>query len=149
LSGALILVFVGVALWGTAALPLHEHNSYVARNDCAWTPGCVKDPAGPGWVEAFFSAYRPLLRSFPYTVANTCRFSLALAVCVILLARHWFSRALANAGWSDESVRRSVLWATALLCLNPICIRVAVSGTPWPSVLMCLFRSGIACFEAM
>src|SRR5690606_15719223 len=55
LSGALILVFVGVALWGTAALPLHEHNSYVARNDCAWTPGCVKDPAGPGWVEAFRS----------------------------------------------------------------------------------------------
>lgn len=148
-TALLILVFVGAALWGTAALPLHEHNSYVARNDCAWTYGCFKDPAGPAWVEAFFSAYRPLVRSISYSVVNTCRLSLALAVCAVLLARHWLTRALLHAGWSYAAVRRTALWATAFLCLNPICIRVAVSGTPWPYVLVCLFGSGVACFEAL
>ncbi len=138
-----------IALGLTAHLPLHEHNSYVARSDCAWMLDCIRDPAGPGWSPAFFRAYGPLLHTFPYGVANLCRFTLAVGLLAGLLARHWLVKTLVSCGWSGGSARSAGLWALALTCLNPLWIRVAVAGTPWPYVVLCLFAAGIAAQEAV
>ncbi|MCA9630693.1 MAG: hypothetical protein KC766_23645 [Myxococcales bacterium] len=148
LIGALCAVSAVVALGFTAHLPLHEHNSYLARSDCAWMLDCTRDPAGPGWVPGFFLAYGPLLRAFPYSVANLCRFTLLLSVGAALLARHSLVQTLLDAGWSARDARHAGLWALGLTCLNPVWIRVAVAGTPWPFVALCLFGAGVASRDA-
>lgn len=149
LSIALCSTSAIVALTLSPQLPAHEHNSYLARADCAWALDCVRDPAGPGWTPAFFRVYGPLLHAFPYSVVNLCRFTLMMALIGALLARHWLERSLSRAGWSTVDARRAGAWGLALVCLNPVWIRVAAAGTGWPYVVVCLFGAGIATQEAL
>ncbi|MCA9642313.1 MAG: hypothetical protein KC492_16540, partial [Myxococcales bacterium] len=146
-GASLCLAATLIALALTAALPLHEHNSYVARADCAWSLDCSRDPAGPGWVPGFFKAYGPLLHTFPYGVRNLCRFTLVASLFAALLARQWLIGSLLALGWTPNDARRAGLCALAAMCLNPLWIRVAVAGTPWPYVLVCLFGAGLATAE--
>ncbi|MEZ4372334.1 MAG: hypothetical protein R3B07_16020 [Polyangiaceae bacterium] len=148
LCAGLCVASAAVALLGTAHLPIHEHNSYLARADCAWMLDCTRDPAGPGWVPGFFRAYGPLLHAFPYSVVNHCRFTLVLGLIAALLARHWLVRLLTERGWSAAHARRAGLLALGVMCLNPLWIRVAVGGTTWSYVLVCLFGAGLAMLES-
>ncbi|MBX3184729.1 MAG: TMEM165/GDT1 family protein [Polyangiaceae bacterium] len=146
--GLSLIALVTIAALGTAGMPLHEHLSYLARADCAHRLDCFEDPFGPGWSSTFFRSYGPLLHTFPYSVKNLCYQSLFVTALAVLAGQAYLREVLRVAGYGAPERRRAAALATAFICLNPIIIRVAIAGTPWPFVLLCLFGAGLALFQA-
>ncbi len=149
-EGALVTLFVMLALYGTSAMPLHEHNSYVARADCAFSGLCVRDPSGPAWSPNFFRAYFwPLRLAGNYSVARICQLSLGFSVVGILLSGSLARQLSRRAGVAPVHTELVGLSCVLLLAMNPLIIRVAVAGTPWPYVTTCLLGAALACLDAL
>lgn len=128
---ALLLSLVGLTESFTNLVPLHEHNSFVARSDCAIDPRCDEDPAGGAWNMTTIHAYGLLLESIPYHATALARLSLALSVIMLTLV--WaLTRRLAIELGRREWASTAGLAAVAVLVSNPVFWRLSGAATFWP-----------------
>ena len=144
---AILAGFSVVAATVPNVMPLHEHNSFVARSDCAYDWSCDADPRAPGWSPPTFHAYGLLLRALPYRVATLGFVSLAWTVVSLGLLYAFVHRL---AGEEDTAAGRRIASVTvAVLAASPAFIRVAVAGTFWPFAIACLLAAGLLCLHAV
>ncbi|MCA9696167.1 MAG: hypothetical protein KC431_01495, partial [Myxococcales bacterium] len=127
---ALLTTFVALTLHFTALMPLHEHNSFVARSDCAIDERCVDDPVS-GWSPTAFAGYRLLLTAIPYEVPWLSRLSLILSLIDLVLA--WaLARTTMLALGRPRLASIAGLTTVAILALHPVFWRLAGSASFWP-----------------
>jgi hypothetical protein len=130
----LLLLFVAATLSFTNLVPLHEHNSFVARSDCAIDERCTDEPAGGVWSMTTLHAYGLLLEAIPYRVEALAR--LSLAISVILLVLIWaLTRRLAIELGLRSGASTAGLGAVAVLASNPVFWRLSGAATFWPWTL--------------
>ncbi len=139
----LLGAFAVMALAGTSAMPLHDHNSFVARSDCALDPACDVDPRGPAWAAPAFHVLGAVFRAFPYTVTLTVHVGLLLTVASLLLLDALI-RAVGERFDAQRAAERVGLWTVALLVFHPVFARVAVGATFWPWALCTLLGAALA-----
>jgi hypothetical protein len=137
--------FVVVALVVPARGPLHDHNAFVFRNDCAWSLSC---DYSAGWSPVFFHTYGPILRALPvYDERAIEHLGLALTTLALGLG-YAFARRLVT---PHVGARRAALigaFSTFAVATSPVFLRLSVSDTPWPYVLVLLFGAGLAALDA-
>jgi hypothetical protein len=135
----IIALSVLLSLSLTDGLPLHDHNSFVARSDCCYTMDCTQSPRG-AWSLTTFYVYGLLLKLFPYKVVWLGRCTLFVSTLNLLIFSS-FVRRLFGHVFDEQQGKRIALWALALLALNPIYLRLATGGTLWPYALLMLWTS--------
>ena len=140
---ALLLAFVALVFSEPNRMPLHDHNSFVGRSDCAYDPDCDHDPRGPAWGSPTFHVYGALLHLLPYRVANLSLLSIALSLATVVLL-YAFVRLLFERFERRAEGRRVALWAVAFLVFNPLFLRLAVAGTFWPYAMVCVLGAAVA-----
>jgi len=145
-AAALVLASVVASLALTERMPVHDHNSFVARSDCAFSGVCDQDPRG-AWSPPTFHAYALLLRLLPYRVENLALLGTALHALSLALL-FLFTRALFGRFAGRAPGHRIALSTLALAALHPIAVRLAASDTFWPYALACLWGAGLAALEA-
>jgi len=115
--------------------PVHDHDVFVARAECAMDPGCDADR--PGWMPPAYHAMGLLLSALPYRYPLVEGVGLALS----LLALFVFAQALARVHRlrGDALRGQRVAWLAALfVALHPVWLRLSVAGTFWPWADLCL-----------
>lgn len=126
----LLVAFVSVTAMFTSMLPLHEHNSFIARSDCAIDERCTSDPAA-AWAMTTLHGYGLLLALIPYRASTVGWLSLGLSALSLVLL--W---ALVRRLWSELFDARHAatagLAAVAVLVSNPIFWRLSGAATFWP-----------------
>jgi hypothetical protein len=138
----LLGLFVAASASVTQLLPLHEHNSFIARSDCAIDERCVDDPAA-AWSMTTMHGYGLLLELIPYRVGMLAR--LSLGVSVIMLVLVWaLARRLASELWAPALARTAGLGAVAVLASNPIVWRLSGAATFWPWALCWTLTAALA-----
>ena len=140
----LIALFVAATLTQTSLLPLHEHNSFIDRSDCAINETCVEDPAGGAWSMTTLHAYGLLLSALPhYRPASLAALSLGLSIVALVLLWALTRRVMATLGRPDLA---SVAGLAAVACLatTPVAWRLAGSGTFWPWTCCWLLTAALA-----
>lgn len=138
----LLTAFVGATASFTNLVPLHEHNSFVARSDCAIDPRCVEDPAA-AWSMTTIHGYGLLLESIPYRVEALAK--LSLAVSTVMLTLLWaLTRRLAIALGRSEWASAAGLGAVAVLVSNPVFWRLSGAATFWPWTLSWTLAAALA-----
>ncbi|PRP93079.1 hypothetical protein ENSA5_45710 [Enhygromyxa salina] len=138
----LLALFVGATLKFTVLLPLHEHNSFIARSDCAVEPRCTEDPAG-AWNMTTMHVYGLVLSSLPYRASVLSAVSLVSSVVVLILL--WaLARVLMRALGRPELGAVAGLSAVAVLATHPVAWRLAGSATFWPWVIAWTFGAALA-----
>ena len=140
---AIVGLAAAVALAIPERLPVHEHNSFLARLDCAHDPGCDEDPAGPAWLPTTFHVYGLALRALPYRLPTFGLVSLFFALLSLVLLHALIVRAYTRFDRRDDGVRVA-LFTVGFLALEPAWHRISVSGALWPYSLCCLFAAGLA-----
>lgn len=146
--GVLVVTFAVLALAVPEQLPLNDHNSFVARSDCAWRWGCDSDPRWPGWSPPVFHVYHALLGIRPYRLGVTSRLSLGLTVLSLVLAA-WFASALFSHFRRPRAGRNAALCTVAIFLCQPAAWRIAVADTFWPFTLCAFWAAGIACLGGL
>lgn len=146
--GAVVLVAGITALLVPERLPVHEHNSFVARLDCARAAGCDRDPQGPAWLPTTYHLYGVVLRSLPYRLPVLGLVSLAFALVSLVLLYALVQRAFAQFERGSEGIRVGLL-AVTFLVLQPAWYRIAVSGVFWPYSVCALLAAGLAGLAAL
>ncbi len=142
----LLALFVIASLNVTSMLPLHEHNSFIARSDCAIDPRCTNDPAG-AWSMTTLHGYGMLLERIPYRAGAVAR--LSLAVSVVMLALVWgLTRRLTIELDRPQLAAVAGLSAVAVLASNPVVWRLSGAATLWPWTLCWLLAAALAGLEA-
>ncbi|HLT36178.1 MAG TPA: hypothetical protein VK034_07830 [Enhygromyxa sp.] len=140
---ALLLGFVVATESFTNLVPLHEHNSFVARSDCALDERCDDDPAGGAWTMTALHAYGLLLEWIPYRPAALAR--LSLAISVIMLTLVWaLTRRLAIELGRREWASTAGLAAVAVLVSNPVFWRLSGAASFWPWSLGWILGAALA-----
>ncbi|KIG12952.1 hypothetical protein DB30_00836 [Enhygromyxa salina] len=138
----LLLGFVGATLTMTSVLPLHEHNSFIARSDCAIDDHCLEDPAS-AWNLTTLQVYGSLLSRVPYRAAALSGVSLACSVLVLVLL--WaLGRTLMRALGRPELGAVAGLSAVAVLACHPVAWRLAGAATFWPWALAWCLAGAVA-----
>ena len=146
--GLLGLLALGLAciLHYTSLWPLHEHNSFVARADCAIDPRCIDDPAG-AWSPTSLHDYGLILSGFglgqlgPW-LSWLVRVGVALSLIVVVLVWGLTRRLVIELG-RPELAGVAGLLAAALLCTHPVYWRLAASATLWPLALIGLLAAAL------
>ncbi|NOY93491.1 MAG: hypothetical protein GXP55_20090 [Deltaproteobacteria bacterium] len=117
------------------ALPVHEHNSFVARVDCAIDPAC--DSERPGWMPPTYHAEGLILGPWPrrYPLAFAAGFALTLLAWLLFADSLRRIRRLSGASGGE----RVALLTFAFASLHPVAARLSVAGTFWPWADVCLF----------
>lgn len=137
---AVIAVSAALSLVGTDMLPVHDHNTFVARADHAWALD-DRDPRR-GWNPPAFHLWHLLLHLAPYRLAAVA----TLGVAVTALA-HALLYVLAYALCAPRMPRaaggHAALWTLAFASLHPVAIRLAAGSTFWPLPMALLFAAGI------
>lgn len=138
----LLLVFVGATLQFTSLLPLHEHNSFIARSDCAIDDLCLADPAS-AWNLTTLHVYGLVLSLVPYRAVALSGVSLACSVLVLVLL--WaLARTLMRALGRPELGAVAGLSAVAVLACHPVSWRLAGSASFWPWALAWSLAAALA-----
>jgi hypothetical protein len=143
----LLALFVGCTVHSTSPWPLHEHNSFVARADCAIDERCLDDPAG-AWSPTSLHGYGLVLGAFglgpidPW-LSWLVRVGVALSVIVIVLVWGVTRRLVFELG-HPELARFAALLAAALLSVHPVHWRLAGAATLWPLALIGLLGAALA-----
>ena len=140
---ALVVAAGAVALTVPQPLPVHEHNSFLARLDCARDVGCDRDPAGPAWLPTTFHVYGLALRAVPYRLRALGLLSLGFSLLSLLLLYAVVVRAYGLFDRREEGIRVA-LFAIGFLALQPAWYRIAVSGAFWAYSMCCVLAAGIA-----
>ena len=138
--------FVAIALTVPEQVPTHEHNSFVARSDCAVTWDC--DTSIVGWGEPTYHVYGVILRALTYRLPTLAAVSLSMTVLALLLM-YGFVRAIGVRYLGHRRGRCMALVALALAALHPVAIRLAVGGTFWPYAAACVFGAGLCASTAL
>ena len=139
---ALVLAFVGATLQFTAMLPLHEHNSFIARSDCAVDPQCTNPPAS-AWNLTTTHVYGLLLSAVPYRARALAGVSLGCSVVGLVLL--WaLGRTLMRALGRVELGPLAGLTAVAVVVTHPVAWRLAGSATFWPWSIAWLLAAALA-----
>lgn len=126
----LLAAFVAATVTWTPLVPLHEHNSFVARSDCAADPSCLDDPIG-AWNLSALNGYGLLLAAVPPSAAALSQLSLALSVLGLILL--WaLARQLMRLLERPELAPVAGLSAVLVLATHPVAWRLAGSGSFWP-----------------
>ncbi len=147
--GAHLAAVLGLATVATLLLsqpwPLHEHNTFVARVDCAFSNACTHDPVGPAWSDPTFRVVGFLLRLLPsFHVQTGVFFGLALSLFAAGLLYILTQQTIPNPQDPRFSGHRIGLLAVALLVFHPVWMRVSVAGTLWPYTLVCVLLACVA-----
>ncbi|PRQ09530.1 hypothetical protein [Enhygromyxa salina] len=138
----LLLAFVGATVSVTSLLPLHEHNSFIARSDCAIDDRCLEDPAS-AWNLTTLHVYGLVLSLVPYRAAALSSVSLGCSVVVLVLV--WaLARTLMRALGRPELGAVAGLSAVAVLACHPVAWRLAGSATFWPWALAWTLAGAVA-----
>jgi hypothetical protein len=138
----LLLVFVGATSSFTPMLPLHEHNMFIARSDCAIDPECLSAPGG-AWGMTTLHVYGWLLAAIPYRVHALAGLSLACSVVGLVLV--WaLGRTLMRALNRPELGPVAGLTAVGVLAVHPVAWRLAGAETFWPWSLLCMLAAALA-----
>lgn len=145
---AVLLAFVTVAILVPDHLSVHDHNSFVLRSDCAFSPDCDVDPRAPGWSTPTFHVYHLLLSPLPNRSGSTSMASLALTVFAALLS-YVFVRMLFTHFERPRAGRVAAFWAVVFFLAQPVVLRLAVADTFWPLFLVALWASGVALLYAL
>lgn len=115
----------------TAVLPLHEHNSFIARISCALDPRCLDDSA---WSATTLNTYSLLLAAVPARSAAFAHLSLALSV--VDLALLWgLGRVTMRALGQPRLGAVAGLSAAGVLAIHPVFWRLSGSASFWPWTL--------------
>jgi hypothetical protein len=139
---ALLVAFVGATLSFTSMLPLHEHNSFIARSDCAVDPRCTEDPAG-AWNMTSMHVYGLLLSLVPYHPRAVAAVSLGCSVLVLVLV--WaLARVLTRALGRPELGAVAGLTAVGVLATHPVAWRLAGAATFWPYAIAWALGAALA-----
>ncbi|MCB9750901.1 MAG: hypothetical protein H6713_13015 [Myxococcales bacterium] len=148
----LVLLAAFLALCATipAFLPIHDHNSYVARSDCARSLACDDDPRA-AFSATTFHVYGALLRLAPHSargfgLVSVLMTALAIGLLYALIRR--VPRLGSDASGSRALAERAAIWAAACVALHPILLRTATSGIFWPYNIACLLAAGVAAHRA-
>lgn len=132
----LVAAFVGASLRYTSMLPLHEHNSFLARSDCAIDPRCLEDPMA-GWNLGSLNGYGLLLELLPHYEVHALA-SLSLGLSALALVLIWaLARVLVRRLGHPESSAVAGLSAVAVWVCSPVAWRLASSASLWPYVIVC------------
>jgi hypothetical protein len=138
----LLLCFIAATLHFTPMLPLHEHNSFIARSDCAVDPDCT-DPPGGAWSMTTLHVYGWLLMALPYRVHALAGLSLACSVVALVLV--WaLGRTLMRALNRPTLGPVAGLTAVGVLAVHPVAWRLAGAETFWPWSVMCVLAAALA-----
>lgn len=146
-AGAFLVCFALAACFVATPGALHDHNSFIARADCAWTNDCARDPRG-AWSLAAFDAYGFFLHVFPYRLHTLFAISLVLTLVALALAAALLAKLLRAAGHPDRG-RSAGLWLLGLAPLHPVLLRVAVAETMWPYALCCCLAAALCALDAV
>ncbi|MFV8749010.1 hypothetical protein ACNOYE_00505 [Nannocystaceae bacterium ST9] len=143
----LLALFVGCTLHYTSPWPLHEHNSFVARADCAIDERCLDDPAG-AWSPTSLHGYGLILSGFglgpigPW-LTWLSRVGVGLSLIVIVLVWGLTRRLVGELGRPDLA-RFAALLAAGLLCVHPVHWRLAAAASFWPLALIGVLAAALA-----
>jgi hypothetical protein len=138
----LLVVFVGATLHFTSMLPLHEHNTFIARSDCAIDPECT-DPLGGAWSMTTLHVYGWLLAALPYRAHALAGLSLACSVVGLVLV--WaLGRTLMRALNRPALGPVAGLTAVGVLAVHPVAWRLAGSETFWSWSILCMLAAAHA-----
>lgn len=143
----LLALFVGCTAYFSSAWPLHEHNSFVARADCAIDERCIEDPAG-AWSPTSLHGYGLILAGFglgqvgPW-LSWLVSVSVVLSMIVVVLVWGLTRRLVVELGRPDVA-RPAALLAAALLCVHPVHWRLASAASFWPLALIGLLGAALA-----
>jgi hypothetical protein len=138
----LLLAFVGATLHFTPMLPLHEHNSFIARSDCAIDPDCT-DPPAAAWSMTTLHVYGWLLAAIPYRAHALAGLSLACSVLGLVLV--WaLGRTLMRALNRPTLGPVAGLTAVGVLAVHPVAWRLAGAETFWPWSILCMLAAALA-----
>ena len=140
---ALVGAYVGASLRYTAMLPLHEHNSFVARSDCAITPSCPYDPAS-AWNLGSLNSYGFVLEQLPhYDAGALSHLSLGLSAVVLVLS--WaLARVLVRRLGRPELAGVAGLTTVAVWATSPVAWRLGSSASFWPWALVWILCAALA-----
>jgi hypothetical protein len=136
----LLVLFVGATDHYTTLLPLHEHNSFIARSDCAIDERCVDDPAGAAWSMTTIHGYGLLLELIPYRAEALAWLSLGVSVIMLVLVWAVTRRLAVELGFS----RLAGIAAVAVLASNPVVWRLSGAATFWPWALSWMLAAALA-----
>ncbi len=136
---AVLAAFLALLLVFPEWTPLHDHNSFVVRQDCGYWRDC-RDPRA-AWLLPSLQAYGVFLHLAPYRLAEATQLGLLFSVASLLVF-YGFVRALFTRFRHPEAGRRVALLALALVALHPLFVRLAVGGTLWPYQLTMFWASG-------
>lgn len=138
----LLMWFVGATLRFTPMLPLHEHNSFIARSDCAIDPDCT-DPPGGAWSMTTLHVYGWLLAAIPYRSHALAGLSLACSVVGLVIV--WaLGRTIMRALNRPELGPVAGLTAVGVLAVHPVAWRLAGAETFWPWSILCGLAAALA-----
>jgi hypothetical protein len=143
----LLVVFVACTIHYTSPWPLHEHNSFVARADCAIDERCLDDPAA-AWSPTSLHGYGLILAGFglgsigPW-LSWLVGVSVALSVIVVVMVWGLTRRVVVELGYPDLA-RPAALLAAAVLCVHPVYWRLAGAASFWPLALIGLLGAALA-----
>lgn len=138
----LLLGFVGATLHFTSMLPLHEHNTFLARSDCAIDPDCTEPPGG-AWSMTTMHVYGWLLSAIPYHARALAGVSLAISAVGLVLV--WaLGRTLMRALGRPQLGPVAGLTAAGVLAVHPIAWRLAGAETFWPWSILCMLAAALA-----
>jgi hypothetical protein len=138
----LLLWFVGATSTFTPMLPLHEHNTFIGRSDCAIDPECT-DPIGGAWSMTTMHVYGWLLSALPYRAASLTGLSLACSVLGLVLV--WaLGRTIMRALGRPELGAVAGLTGVGVLAVHPVAWRLAGAETFWPWSIVCALAAALA-----
>lgn len=140
-TGVLTLLIAQVPLE-----PAHDHNTFIARADCAWNRDCTVVPRG-AWGLPSMAAYGLFLRVLPYRLLSLSVVSLAFTAldAALLVA---LVRALATRTTLRAHAPVAGALAGLFLVSHPAFARVAAADTPWPFALACLLAAALSAVGA-
>lgn len=136
---ALVAAFAALALLVPEAVPLHDHNLFVARFDCAYS-ACGEDPRR-AWAAPSLYAVGLLLNALPYGPTTRMAFGLALTLGSMLLLASFLTRLFDLFGERHRGARIAIC-ALAVLVACPALWRLSVAATLWPYAIACLITAG-------
>jgi len=147
LLALLLATFIAVACTVPAWGPLHDHNTFVARNDCAYALTCDQSQAG-GWARPVFHLYGPILRMLPsYDERSIEMLGLGLSAVALGLL-YAFTRKLLTPHITRERAIRIAALSVVFAGASPLTLRLAVSDTLWPFTMCLVIGAGFVALVA-
>ncbi len=142
-----LLAFAVAAWFWPAHGVLHDHNSFAGRTGCASLPACEGDPRGAAWSVPALVGYGLFFRLIPYHLHTVVGLNLALTVLTLALAMSVLER-LATLAGSSRTGRMAAALLPWLAIQHPVWLRLAVSESMWPYMLLLLVAAAWAALDA-